>query len=123
MWRDDAYILDMLLAGRKVREFMEGVHWEQFSRDELVQNAVMRQIQIIGEAARSVSEECQSKHTSVPWRDIIGMRNRLVHEYFRILPRRVWDVAEKSIPELILMLEPLVPDESGAEDLFGTDAE
>jgi len=51
MWRDDAYILDMLLAARKVLEFTKGVDWHRFEHDDLVQNAVMRQIQIIGEAA------------------------------------------------------------------------
>lgn len=112
MWRDDAYVLDMLLAARKVLEFTEGVDWEQFSRDELVQNAVMRQIQIIGEAARNVSSGYRGSHGEVPWADIVGMRNRLVHEYFRILPRRVWDVVEKDIPGLIKVIEPLVPPEA-----------
>jgi uncharacterized protein with HEPN domain len=118
MWRDDAYILDMLLAARKVLEFAQGVSWEQFRRDELVQNAVMRQIQIIGEAAGKVSAGYQGEHADVPWRDIIGMRNRLVHEYFRILPRRVWDVVEKDIPQLIESLEPLVPEDKEGEGLF-----
>ncbi len=108
MWRDDAYVLDMLLAARKVLEFTRGVDGVRFQRDELVQNAVMRQIQIIGEAARMVSPEYRADHPEVPWRDIVGMRNRLVHEYFRILPDRVWEVADKHIPELVRMLEPLV---------------
>jgi uncharacterized protein with HEPN domain len=111
MWRDDAYVLDMLLAARKVLEFTRGVSWERFERDDLIQNAVMRQIQIIGEAARKVSSEYQSAHPEVPWRDVISMRNRLVHEYFRILPGRVWDVVEKHVPELVQLLEPLVPPE------------
>ena len=118
MWRDDAYVLDMLLAAKKVLEFTQGVDWGRFRHDDLVQNAVMRQIQIIGEAARMVSPEYQSEHPEVPWRDMVGMRNRLVHEYFRILPGRVWDVVEKHIPELVQLLEPLVPpeDEGGAAD-------
>ena len=109
MWRDDAYLLDMLLAGRKVRGFTKNVTWEQFQSDELVQNAVMRQIQIIGEAARKVSSPCQQAHAEIPWQEIIGMRNRLIHEYFRIIPDRVWEVVEKDIPELIRLIEPLVP--------------
>ena len=111
MWRDDAYLLDMLLAGQKVLSFTQDVSWEQFQSDELVQNAVMRQIQIIGEAARKVSSECQQAHPEIPWQGIIGMRHRLVHEYFRIIPERVWDVVEKDIPELIRLIEPLVPPE------------
>ena len=76
-------------------------------------NAVMRQIQIIGEAARKVSPKYQQAHPEIPWQGIIGMRNRLIHEYFRIIPGRVWDVVARDIPELIRFLEPLVPpDES-----------
>lgn len=111
MWRDDAYVLDVLLAARKVLTFTNGVDWIRFQRDELVQNAVMRQIQIIGEAARGVSPEYKALHPEVPWRDIVGMRNRPVHEYFRILPDRVWDVVEKHVPALVRLLEPLVPPE------------
>jgi uncharacterized protein with HEPN domain len=111
MWRDDAYVLDMLLAARKVLRFTAGIDWERFERDELVQNAVMRQIQIIGEAARKVSLQYKSDHPEVPWKAITGMRNRLVHEYFRILPDRVWEVVEKHIPVLAQLLEPLVPPE------------
>lgn len=111
MWRDDAYLLDMLLAARKVREFTEKATWDQFETDDLTQNAVMRQIQIIGEAARKVSVQYQQEHPEIPWKGIIGMRHRLVHEYFNIIPQRVWDVVAEDIPELIRLIEPLVPPE------------
>ena len=109
MWRDDAYLLDMLLAARKVLQFTKGMDRMQFERDDLTQNATMRQIQIIGEAARKISPEYQKEHPEIRWNEIIGMRNRLVHEYFRIIPGRVWDVVEKNIKELIRIIEPLVP--------------
>ena len=113
MWRDDAYMLDMLLAARKVENFTGGVSWEKFKADDLLQNAVMRQIQIIGEAARKISQQYKDLRPQIPWQAIIGMRNRLVHEYFDIIPERVWDVVEKDIPQLIQLIEPLVPpDES-----------
>jgi uncharacterized protein with HEPN domain len=113
MWRDDAYMLDMLIAARKVENFASGVTWEKFRADELLQNAIMHQIQIIGEAARKVSREYKSAHPRISWQSIIGMRNRLVHEYFDIIPERVWDVVQNNISELIRIIEPLVPpDES-----------
>jgi len=115
MWRDDAFLLDMLLAARKVLEFTQGVGWSNFELDDLMQNAVMRQIQIIGKAARKLSPQCQEEHPEIPWNEIIGMRNRLVHEYFHIIPRRVWDIVEKDIPELIQLIEPLVPPDEPAE--------
>lgn len=111
MWRDEAYLLDMLLAARKVLEFTRSVDWERFEGSDLIQSAVMRQIQIIGGAASKVSTGYKVEHPEVPWRDIVAMRNRLVHEYFRILPDRVWDVVKEHIPELMRMLEPLVPPE------------
>ena len=91
MWRDEAYVLDMLLAARKACQFTEGVTETQFYADELRQQAVMRLIQIIGEAARKVSPEYERAHPEIPWRLIVGMRNRLVHECFRIDPGKVVD--------------------------------
>jgi len=109
MWRDDAYLLDMLLAARKIREFTRAVSWERFQADEVLQHAVMRLIQITGEAARKVSAELKQAHPEIPWPAIVGMRHRMVHEYFRIIPDKVWEVVEKDIPALISLLEPLVP--------------
>ena len=109
MWRDDAYMLDMLLAARKVENFTDDVSLETFEADDLLQNAVMHQIQIIGEAARKISPQYKDSHPEIPWRMIVGMRNRLVHEYFDIIPERVWDVVENSIPELVGLIEPLIP--------------
>lgn len=111
MWRDDAYLLDMLLAARKVENFTAAMTWDKFLADDLTQNAVVHCIQIIGQAAGKVSKEYQQAHPEIAWREIIGMRNRIVHEYFRIVPDQVWSVVEKDIPELIKRIEPLVPPE------------
>jgi uncharacterized protein with HEPN domain len=109
MWRDDAYLLDMLLSARKVLEFTTGTDAEGFHTDEMMQQAVMRLIQLIGEAARKISDEYKDSHPEIPWAGIIGMRHRLVHEYFRIISARVWDVVQKDIPALVTKIEPLVP--------------
>ena len=114
MWRDDAHLLDMLLAARKIRGFTQGVSWERFQSDELMQHGIMRLIQIAGEAARKISPEFKEAHPEIPWQEIVGMRHRMVHEYFRIIPGKVWEVVEADIAELISLLEPLVPpDERG----------
>ena len=70
----------MLLAARKIRDFTQGVSQERFQQDELMQHAIMRLIQIIGEAARKVSQEFRQAHPEIPWRQAIGMRHRLVRE-------------------------------------------
>jgi len=109
MWRDDAYLLDMLLAAREIRDHASGVTWQRFSEDRILQNALMHLVQIIGEAARKISTEFQENHPEIPWTEVIGMRHRLVHEYFRIIPEKVWDVVQQDIAPLIETLEPLVP--------------
>jgi len=116
MWRDEAYLLDMLLAAREIRQFVEGETKEHFSGNRMLQLALMRLIQTIGEAARRVSPEFQDNHLEIPWREIIGMRHRLVHEYFRIVPEKVWEIARKEIPALIPLIEPLVPPDEPEAD-------
>ncbi len=105
----------MLLAARKICGFTRGVSRERFQADDLMQNAIMHLIQSIGEAARKVSPEFTQSHPEIPWQEIIGMRNRLVHEYFRIIPDKVWEVVEKDIPALIPLVEPLVPPDEAPE--------
>jgi uncharacterized protein with HEPN domain len=109
MWRDDAYLLDMLLAARKVMKYARGVDFERFKQDEILQDAIMRRIQIIGEAARKVSPEFKEDHPEISWYEIVGMRNKLIHEYFRIIPEKVWEALVKDIPVLIDLIESLVP--------------
>ncbi len=116
MWRDEACLLDMLLAARKIRRFSEDVTFERFLSDELMQHGIMRLIQIFGEAARKVSPEFRQAHPEIPWQGIIGMRNRMVHEYFRIIPAKVWEVIQREIPVLIPLLEPLVLSEEAGEE-------
>jgi uncharacterized protein with HEPN domain len=109
MWRDDAYLLDMLLAARKVCEFTVDVDGPRFRTNEILQHAVLRLIQIIGEAARKVSPEFKQSHPEIPWHEIIGMRHLLVHEYFRVIPEKVWAVVECDLPSLVAAIEPLIP--------------
>jgi uncharacterized protein with HEPN domain len=111
MQRDDAYLLDILIAARKAIEFLEAVTWEEFQRSDLHQNAVMRPLEIVGEAARRVSRQTHDAHPEIPWEQMIGMRNRLVHEYFRVNLATVWDTVHNDLPRLIALIEPLVPPE------------
>ncbi len=115
MWRDDAYLLDMLLAAREIREFAAGLTRERFLSERMIQHGLIHLIQIIGEAARLISPEYKEAHPEIPWAAIIAMRHRLVHEYFHIIPEKVWEVVEKDIPALIPLLEPLVPPDGGTE--------
>lgn len=111
MERDEAYLLDILIAARKALRFVEGMTWEGFQQSELHQNAVMRPLEIIGEAARLVSQQTRQAHPEIPWEQMIGMRNRLIHEYFRVNLKTVWETVQNDLPRLIALIEPLVPPE------------
>ena len=69
-------------------------------------------LEVIGEAAGKISDELKAAHPEIPWHEMVGMRNRLIHEYFRISLQTVWDTVQKDLPELIDRLEALLPGES-----------
>jgi len=111
MWRDDAYLLDMLIAARKAIRLSEGLAFDEFAKSDLHQNALVYILQTIGEAATKVSKEFREEHAEIDWPNIIGMRNRLVHDYRNINVKKVWEALDLSVPELIEHLECLVPPE------------
>jgi len=91
MWRDDARLLDMLMAAKERGKYTEGITQEEFDRDRILQHAVIRLIEIVGEAARNMSNEFKAAHPEIPWSGIVSMRNRLVHEYSRVTSDKVWE--------------------------------
>jgi len=107
--RDPAYLWDMLEAAHQVREFTEGTTMEGFLGDRKLQLAVERCVEIIGEAARRISETLKAAIPHVPWRDIVAQRNVLAHDYGEIRQDRMWAVATEGIPALIPLLESLLP--------------
>jgi uncharacterized protein with HEPN domain len=107
--RDPGYVWDMLDAARSVREFTTGVTQDEYLEDRKLQLAIERALEIIGEAARLVSPTFKANHAKIPWKEIIGQRNVLAHEYGEINQARIWLVASRRIPELIELLEPLLP--------------
>lgn len=116
MWRDDALLLDMLLAAREATQYTSGKSFDEFNHDKLLQHAVARLIEVIGEAARNISAEFKEAHPEIPWPGIVGMRHRLVHEYFRVAADKVWEVVKKDLPSLVTHLELLVPPDLPAAD-------
>jgi len=115
MLRDETLLLDMLQAARDAVEFVTNLDQAQFDASKLHQNAVIRSIEIIGEAAGKVSRDFQQAHLEIPWSAIVGMRHRLIHAYSDVDFGLVWDVARSRLPDLIAILEPLVPP-PGADD-------
>ena len=112
MRHDDAYLLDMLLAAREARGFAADLTFDEFERHRMAQLAILKSIEVIGEAASRVSTGCMESHPEIPWSGIVGMRNRLVHGYFNVNLERVWETVQKDLPHLVHQLEALLPPES-----------
>ena len=112
MKRDGAYLLDMLLAARDAVEFAGQITYSEFESSRLHQNAIFKALEIVGEAASRVSSELRESQPDIPWHEIIGMRNRLVHVYFDLDIGLVWQTVQEDLPPLIAQLEHIVPPDS-----------
>ncbi|MFC1961156.1 DUF86 domain-containing protein [Chloroflexota bacterium] len=108
---DDALLLDVLLGARQIRKYVSGLTEQEFYTNDLVQDAMIRQIQVIGDAVRLMREEAKTRYPTIEWHQIAGMRNRVVHEYFNMRLAIVWKVTQEDIPPLINQLECIVPPE------------
>lgn len=107
--KDAAYLLDMLQSAEKVRRYFQGKTYKDFQKDELLQDAVVRNLEIIGEAARKISLNFKQEHPAIPWRKLIAQRNVLIHEYNFIETGEIWEVATIHIPRLINKIKSLIP--------------
>jgi uncharacterized protein with HEPN domain len=113
MSRDEPLLLDMLFAADQAIAFVADLDQVQFVGSALHQYAVIRSLEVIGEAATRVSSEFRDAHPEIPWREIVGMRNRLIHNYSNLSLEIVWDVLRSRLPEQIIALRPLVPVDRG----------
>ena len=105
--RDAGYLWDMLNHARTIGEITKGISFHHYMQNKTLQLAVERALEIVGEAAKRISEDFKNEHPKIPWRGIIAQRNVLAHEYGEIRHERIWVVATGRIPELISSLEKL----------------
>ncbi len=100
MRKDKELLQDILDALNSIENFSKSKSKKEFFKSDLLQSAVIRKLEIIGEATKKLSKDLKKKHMNIPWRDIAGMRDILIHEYFSVYLERVWEVIQKDIPEL-----------------------
>lgn len=98
--RDDIYIAQIQERIALIKSYLKGVSQRRFRSSDLHKSAVIRELEVIGEAARLVSSETKQKFPSIPWPQMVGMRNRLIHEYFSVDDSIVWEVAHTQLPGL-----------------------
>lgn len=109
MKRDLQFLLDMLQSAELIVQYTAKCSKDEFVENIQLQDSVIRRLLIIAEAARRVSETMRETLPNIPWREINGMRNRLVHEYDDVNLNIVWDVVENEIPNLIQNLKLIMP--------------
>lgn len=113
--KDAGLLWDMLQACSDAWEFSREVEWEDFMRDRKLQLAVERCLEIVGEAAGKISAEFQAANPQIPWRQIKGMRNILIHDYGHISYELVYETVTEKVPELLRALEALLPGLQGKQ--------
>jgi uncharacterized protein with HEPN domain len=97
---DQIYLYDILSAARRAQAFLSGLSRDQFDQSELHKSAVVKQLEIIGEADRKLTPSLRDQHPEVPWPQMIGMRHRLIHDYTHIDGPIVWDTVQNDLPAL-----------------------
>ncbi|MBI5001493.1 MAG: DUF86 domain-containing protein [Euryarchaeota archaeon] len=97
---DSVYLLHIADAIRRIEEFTSGLDGKGFMASRLVQSAVIREFEVIGEASKQVSEKFKKSAPGIPWKRISGMRDKLIHGYFGVDLDAVWETISKDLPEL-----------------------
>ena len=98
--RERDFLLDIEDAINRILEYTAGMIWDEFLSDYKTQDAVIRNLEVIGEATKNLSDEFQDQHPGIPWRDMAGTRDRLTHHYFGINHEIVWQIVQQDLPDL-----------------------
>jgi len=104
----DDYLRDMLENAEKALSFIQGLDYDGFCKDDKALYAVIRALEIIGEAARQIPEDVREANPEIQWREIAAMRNKLTHEYFGVNTKVVWRTVEEDLPVIIPILRKML---------------
>ena len=99
---------DIKEAIRRIEVYIKEISYEEFLKDIKTQDAVVRNLEIVGEATKNISDDLKKDYPQIPWKKLTGIRDRLIHHYFGINYDIVWVVAKEELPEIILQIENLL---------------
>ncbi len=110
------YVKDILQNMQDAEEFVWGFSYEQFAGDKRTFNAVVRSLEVIGEAAKNIPDEIRSKYPLVPWKEMAGMRDKVIHFYFGVNKEAVWIAVKERIPAVRPMVEKILQELKSSEE-------
>lgn len=106
------YVADIQEATQNISQFIADMTWPQFAQDQKTIYAVVRAFEIIGEAAKKIPPSVKKRHANVPWKQMAGMRDKLIHEYFGVNYQVLWKTAQEDIPPVHLLIGKVLEEES-----------
>lgn len=102
---DFELLSDIKEAARRINLYVKKTSYKKFLKDIKIQDAVTRNLEIIGEAAKNISNDLKGKHPLIPWKKIVGTRDRLIHDYFGVNYDIVWVIVKKELPKLVTQIK------------------
>ena len=111
--RDQDFLGDIREAIQRIAAYTEGMAYEQFVKDSKTQDAVIRNLEVIGEATKNLSNPLRKMYPQIPWKDLAGMRDKMIHHYFGINYEIVWTIAKEELPGLLPEIEDTMTKEMG----------
>ncbi len=109
----DLYLQDLAVAADRIASYVEGVTRAEFEADQMRIDAVIRNLQIIGEAVKKIPDSIQKRYPNIPWQEIAGLRNRVTHVYFDVDINIIWDVVQFELPALKIQIQQILRESSG----------
>lgn len=103
--QDPDLLSDIKEAMLRIKTYLENLNYEKFLKDVKTQDAVVRNLEIIGEATKNLSEGLKKKHRNIPWKELAGVRDRLIHQYFGVNFEIVWTIVKHELPELTRLID------------------
>lgn len=101
------YLQDIFISINEIEGFIKGMDFSAFGQDRKTVNAVIRSLEVMGEAAKKIPEDVKNQHSEIPWKSMAGIRDKLIHEYFGVDEEMVWKVASEELPPLKYLFDNL----------------
>jgi uncharacterized protein with HEPN domain len=115
MQRELAYLLDIVTMANDAISFATGMDKKAFSKDRKTQYAIIRCLEVIGEAAKRIPDDFRNAHPQVPWKQLAGMRDILIHSYDKVNVDIVWETVQKDLPDILNKLSPIIKPEENTK--------